>query len=83
MSAQFYPSPALAAFTASIVDSPEVLSVFASAEWGELNDDGQIWLCAIVKAALDRAGVALVPIVSMPLVDRPRLARANDNGGAL
>lgn len=87
--AEFHPDAALLAFAQAVVDSDPVLRVFASCEWDCLNDDGHVWIAAIIKEALARSGVALVPVVSMKLVDRPRrsedprLARANDNGGAL
>ena len=74
--------------TASIVDSDPVLRTFAAPEWDCLDDDGKAWLCAIVGETMRRAGIQLVPVVSMKLVDRPRrsedprLARANDDGGA-
>lgn len=89
MSREFLPSAALWDLCASVVDSTPVLSVYASCEWEELNDDGRTWICAIVQEALKRQGVALVPVLPVKLVDvsrrseDPRLAMANDNGGAL
>lgn len=83
------PSSALWQLTASIVDSDPVISTFAAPEWDWISDDGKAWLCAIVGEATRRAGVAHVPVLPVRLVDRPRrsedprLARANDDGGAL
>lgn len=42
-----------------IANSPEVLSIFAAPEWGELSEDGKLWVAGIVRAAL--ASPAVVP----------------------
>lgn len=39
----------------SIVDSHPVLSTFAACEWDCLNDDGKLWIAAIIRETLARA----------------------------
>ncbi|GEM72046.1 hypothetical protein SAQ01S_18120 [Sphingomonas aquatilis NBRC 16722] len=46
------PSIEQMAMAAAIVDSHAVVSAYASAEWEELNDDGRVWLAAIVREAM-------------------------------
>lgn len=90
MRAEFIPSQKQLSEAEAIVDSHEVLSAFAACEWDCLNDDGKVWIAAIVKAAQDRArGVSadIVELAVSPLKlvnvprrsEDPRLARGNDN----
>lgn len=39
-----------------IVDSPPVISTYAACEWGEMHEDGRVWLAAIVRKAARKAG---------------------------
>ncbi len=39
----------------SIVDSDPVIRTFASCEWDCLNEDGKVWVAAIVREAFARA----------------------------
>lgn len=91
MKAEFIPSQAQMREAESIVDSHEVLSVFAACEWDCLNDDGKVWIAAIVKLAQDRALGVSADIVTLPILpvklvnmprrsEDPRLACGNDNG---
>ncbi|GEM_PF-2724566 len=34
---------------AEMTDSDPVISVFAAPQWDELNDDGKLWVAAIVR----------------------------------
>lgn len=90
MRAEFHPSYEQMSEAQAIVDSREVLSVFAACEWDCLSEDGQVWVAAIVKLAQDRARgksseIIDLPILPVKLVDvprrseDPRLARGNDN----
>lgn len=36
----------------TVTDSPDVIGVFASCEFAELNDDGKLWVAAIVRETL-------------------------------
>lgn len=93
MRAEFFPSQEQMSEAKAIVNSDEVLSVFAACEWDELNDDGHVWLAAIVKLAQDRARGISADIITLPVLpiklvniprrsEDPRLARGNDNGDA-
>lgn len=90
MRAEFHPSQELLREAHAIVDSDEVLRVFAASEWDELSEDGQVWIAAIVKLAQDRARGVSADIVTLPVLpaklvnvprrsEDPRLARGNDN----
>lgn len=90
MRAEFIPSQKQLSEAEAIVDSHEVLSAFAACEWDCLNDDGKVWIAAIVKVAQDRArGVSadIVELAVLPLKlvnvprrsEDPRLARGNDD----
>jgi hypothetical protein len=39
---------------AGINDSDSLMSVFAAPEWAELSEDGQQWVCALVRETLAR-----------------------------
>jgi len=39
-----------------IVDSEQVISAFTASEWAEMDPDGQTWLAAIVREAVQNAG---------------------------
>lgn len=91
MRAEFIPSQKLLQEAETIVDSHEVLSVFAACEWDCLGDDGKVWIAAIVKLAQDRARGLTADIVDVPVLpiqlvnmprrsEDPRLSRGNDNG---
>lgn len=90
MRGEFHPSQQLLREAHAIVDSDEVLRVFAASEWDELSEDGQVWIAAIVKLAQDRARGVSADVVELPLLqtklvnlprrsEDPRLARGNDN----
>lgn len=90
MRAEFIPSQKQLSEAEAIVDSHEVLSVFAACEWDCLNDDGKVWIAAIVKVAQDRARGIGADIIELPVLpiqlvnvprrsEDPRLGRGNDN----
>lgn len=90
MRAEFHPSHEQLSEAQAIVDSREVLSVFAACEWDCLSEDGQVWIAAIVKLAQDRARTISAEVIDLPIVpvklvdvprrsEDPRLARGNDN----
>lgn len=92
MRAEFHPSQQQLSEAQAIVDSDEVLRVFAACEWDCLSEDGQVWIAAIVKLAQERergvgADVITLPVLPIRLVnvprrsEDPRLARGNDNPG--
>jgi hypothetical protein len=89
--AEFHPSQELLREAHAIVESDEVLRIFAASEWDELSEDGQVWIAAIVKLAQERARGVSADIVQLPVLptklvnmprrsEDPRLARGNDNG---
>lgn len=41
---------------ADINDSEPLMRVFASPEWDCLSEDGKLWVCALVRETLRRAG---------------------------
>jgi hypothetical protein len=45
------PSPAEMRAAACIVDSDPVIAAYAACEWNELDDNGRVWIAAIVREA--------------------------------
>lgn len=90
MTSPFIPPYGLYREASAIVDSLEAEPEFAAFEWDALDSSCQTWICAVVKAAQERARRAPVNVITldvlpMKLVDVPRrskdpmLAKANDN----
>jgi hypothetical protein len=49
-----YALPSSLAIAQQVVDSDNVISVYAACEWDELHDDGKLWVSAIVEEARRR-----------------------------
>ncbi len=90
MTSPFIPPYGLYREASHIVDSLEESPDFAAYNWDRLDSDCQTWICAIVKAAQERArktsaDVIRLDVVPVKLVNVPRrsedpaLAKANDN----
>lgn len=43
-----------AAVAAAINDSDPLMAVYAAPEWQELSEDGQQWVCALIRETLAR-----------------------------
>lgn len=59
-----------AAMAKEIIDNAPVIYIFAASEWDEMNEDGKLWLTAIVREAYKRGTEAVIKIGIHPTAPR-------------